>query len=95
LQAIGASVITSSPLVAGERIERSPNGYEPFHRPLIVTRSNLVKEQNKKAGIFRSRPLITYSKIAGIYGAPRAVILTELVAFGFAARLNLRIMIEI
>jgi hypothetical protein len=33
-------------MVAGERIERSPNGYEPFHRPLIVTRN--IKEQKQK-----------------------------------------------
>ena len=39
-------------MVAGERIERSPNGYEPFHRPLIVTRSNLVKEQIKRPESF-------------------------------------------
>ena len=41
-------------MVAGERIERSPNAYEAFHRPLIVTRNKIGSGQLNRTTVTRS-----------------------------------------
>jgi hypothetical protein len=41
-------------MVAGERIERSPNAYETFHQPLIVTRKRIGSGQLSRTTVTRS-----------------------------------------
>jgi hypothetical protein len=56
-------------MVAGERIERSPNAYEAFHRPLIVTRNRIGSGQLNRTTVARSSGVSSPIEL-GRNGAP-------------------------